>query len=154
MSRKHASCYHVDYRLSCAEYDDLRRLAKGRCKVCKEQTSPLYIDHDHALGVWAVRGLVCHRCNQHLRGVDAGRRARTRAIARYLANAWHKRKASSAAKAARVKPQRECPRCGKLTSVYANGNLHRHWSRLPGQHNTICGGGLPKRPASSEEKTT
>jgi hypothetical protein len=38
--------------------------------------------------------------------------------------------------------------------VYANGNLHRHWSRLPGQHNTVCpGADLPERPASNEEKT-
>ncbi|MFD5814400.1 endonuclease domain-containing protein [Streptomyces sp. NPDC127038] len=147
MKSGHASCYHTGYSLTCAEYDDLRRLAKGRCKICKAETARLFIDHDHALGVWAVRGLICHRCNQHLKVVDAGRGAPGPDVTRYLANAWHRRQRSSAAKAARVKAQRDCPACGKLTSVYANGNLHRHWSRLPGQHDTICPGAtLPERP--------
>lgn len=99
-------------------------------------------------------GLICHHCNQHLKVVDAGRSRPSPAVARYVANAWHKRQPSSAAKAARVKPQRKYPTCGKLMSVYANGNLHRHWSRLPGQHDSVCPGAhLPERPASSEEKT-
>jgi hypothetical protein len=152
VKRGHGSCYHVGYRLSCAEYDDLRRLAEGRCKLCKAETPRLLIDHDHALGDWAVRGLICHPCNQHLKVVDAGRRPKSPAVARYMANAWHKRQESSEAKAARVKPKQECPTCGKLTSVYPNGNLHRHWSRLPGQHDTICpGADLPERPVSGEE---
>lgn len=137
---KHPSCYHVGYSLSCAEYDDLRRLARGCCKVCQQPTEPLLIDHDHALGNWAVRGLVCHPCNQHLRAVDAGRRTKSPAVSRYLANAWHRRQPTSAAKAARVRVKQECPTCHRATSVHANGNLHRHWSRLPGQHDMICPG--------------
>lgn len=153
MNRTHASCYHIGYSLSCAEYDDLHRLAKGSCKICKAETPRLYIDHDHAIGSWAVRGLVCHRCNQHLRAVDAGRRAKTPAIARYLANAWHRRQPSSAAKAARVRPKQECPACGKLTSVYANGKLHQHFSRATVKRDIICPGAkLPLRPASGEEE--
>lgn len=153
MSRGHASCYHVGYSLTCAEYNDLRRLAKGRCKVCTTETARLYIDHDHSIGQWAVRGLVCHRCNQHLRLVDAGQCKASASVARYLSNAWHKRQASSVDKAARVRAKRNCPACGRLTSVYANGRLHQHWSRLLGQHNTICGADLPERPVSIEENT-
>lgn len=134
----HESCYHSGYSLSCTEYDDLRRLARGCCKICKEPNSKLLIDHDHQVGSWAVRGLVCQRCNQHLKGVDAGRTPRSPAVARYLAHAWHKRQASSKDKQARVRPQVECPTCGKVTSVMANGRLHRHWSRLPGRHDAIC----------------
>lgn len=137
---KHASCYHVGYSLSCAEYDDLRRLARGRCKICQEPTATLLIDHDHALGDWAVRGLVCQLCNQHLRRVDAGRRKKSPAVSRYLANAWHRRQPTSAGKAARVRPKRECPACGRETSVHANGSLYRHWSRLAGQYDVICPG--------------
>lgn len=151
---RHASCgTHPRYALSCAEYDDLLRLARGRCKICKEPADPLFIDHDHTLGDWAVRGLICHGCNLRLAKVESGRHKTTAAVSRYLANAWHKRQPSSAVKAARMRPQQDCPTCGKRTSVYPNGNLYRHWSRLPGQHNMICGAGLPQRPVGSEEQT-
>jgi hypothetical protein len=148
---KHASCYHVGYSLSCAEYDDLRRLTRGRCKLCKVETPTLLIDHDHALGDWAVRGLICHPCNQHLKCIDAGTKKRTPAVSRYLANAWHRRQASSTVKAARVRPKRECPTCRRVTAVYANGNLHQHWSRIPGRYDTICPGAEhPRRPQGPE----
>lgn len=153
---RHTSCgTHPRYGLSCAEYDDLLRLAKGRCKICKVSADPLFIDHDHTLGDWAVRGLICNGCNLRLAKVEAGKHKTTAAVSRYLANAWHKRQASSAVKAARMRPQQNCPACGKLTSVHQNGRLFRHWSRLPGNHNTICpGADLPARPAGSEETTT
>ena len=131
MKRKHASCYHSSYRLTCAEYDDLLRLAKGCCKICKEPTETFYIDHDHALGEWAVRGLLCNGCNLRLAKAEAGKHRKTPAVSRYLANAWHKRQASSAAKAARVLPRVECSPCGRLTSVYSTGRLHKHYLRVP-----------------------
>ncbi|MDR3081349.1 MAG: hypothetical protein LBV60_10575 [Streptomyces sp.] len=150
---EHPSCYHLGYSLSCVEYDDLRRLAKGCCKICKAETETLLIDHDHTLGNWAVRGLVCHGCNQHLKAVDSGRRKKSAAVSRYLANAWHRRQATSIDKASRVRPKQACPACGRVTSVYANGRLHRHWSRLPGSHDTICPGAeLPQRPAAEQEQ--
>lgn len=142
MKIKHASCgTHPRYALTCAEYDDLLRLAKGRCRICKDVADPLYIDHDHVLGDWAVRGLICHGCNLRLAKVESGRHRRTPAVSRYLANAWHKRQASSALKAARMRPVQECPSCGKPTSVYPNGKLHRHWSRAIPEANVICDGG-------------
>lgn len=154
MRRKHASCYHASYRLTCAEYDDLLRLAKGRCKICKEPTETFYIDHDHTLGEWAVRGLLCNGCNLRLAKVEAGRHKTTAAVSRYLANAWHKRQASSAVKAARVLPRVDCPTCGRPTSVYSTGKLHRHYLRVPPY--SLCpdsgaiagqpGAQLPERP--------
>jgi hypothetical protein len=140
---KHSSCYHVGYSLSCAEYDDLIRLAKGSCKICKTPTDSLSIDHDHGLGTWAVRGLLCQRCNQHMKLAERGLRRMTAPMARYLANAWHKRQASSAAKAARVRTKRECPACGRLTSVYRSGKPHRHWSHATPQRYLICSGIAP-----------
>jgi hypothetical protein len=134
----HESCYHSGYSLTCAEYDDLRRLAGGCCKICREPTSALSIDHDHAIGRWAVRGLLCQKCNQHLKLVELGRKSKTAAMSRYLANAWHKRQASSRVKAARVRPQQACPGCGRLISVYANGSLHRHWSWATPARDKIC----------------
>ncbi|MFB7732794.1 endonuclease domain-containing protein [Streptomyces sp. NPDC056112] len=151
MKGRHDSCYHVGYSLSCAEYDDLLRLARGCCKICKTPTAKLYIDHDHAIGNWAVRGLICHDCNQDLKAVEAGRRKKSPAVSRYLANAWHRRQKSSNEKAARVRAKRECPTCGRATAVHANGKLHRHWSRLPGQRDVICpSADHPRRPAAPE----
>ncbi|MFJ9012366.1 endonuclease domain-containing protein [Streptomyces canus] len=134
----HASCYHTSYRLTCAEYDDLLRLAQGCCKICKEPTETFYIDHDHALGDWAVRGLLCNGCNLRLAKVESGKHEKTAAVARYLANAWHRRQASSAIKAARVRSRVECPSCGRFTSVYSTGRLHRHYLRV--QPYELCPG--------------
>ncbi|WP_408995540.1 endonuclease domain-containing protein [Streptomyces scabiei] len=128
----------MGYSLSCAEYDDLRREAGGGCMVCGVETERPYIDHDHQLGNWAVRGLVCHTCNVHLGQVDAGKRRPTAAICRFLSQAWHARQESSPAKASRVRPRQLCPSCGLLVAVYGNGRRSRHWSRLPGRTNTLC----------------
>ena len=134
----HASCYHVSYSLTCAEYDDLLALSRGCCMICAQPTAPLLIDHDHRIGQWAVRGLACNACNQHLKCVDAGRRPATGATARYLANAWHLRQPSSDAKRGRVKARASCVRCRLEVSVRPNGNLYRHWSRLPGMSEQLC----------------
>lgn len=140
---KHPSCYHVGYSLSCSEYDDLLRLADGLCSICKNENPRPYIDHDHTLGTWAVRGLICHGCNQHLKCVDAGRRPVTPPVANYLANAWHERQGSSSIKQARVQPKVECPSCGRPTSVHSNGRLHRHWAASSGPKTAICSGAEP-----------
>ncbi|MFF0409112.1 endonuclease domain-containing protein [Kitasatospora sp. NPDC004745] len=152
MRRTHTSCYHTGYSLSCAEYDDLLRLARGCCKICREPTATLSIDHDHGLGAWAVRGLLCQRCNQHMKLAEHGQRPMTAAMRRYVANAWHRRQATSAAKAGRVRPKRVCPACGRETSVYPNGSLHRHWSRATVTHDVICPGVEPsQRPPTPVE---
>lgn len=137
---EHPSCYHVGYSLTCAEYDDLRSIADGYCMLCASPCEAPQIDHDHAIGGWAVRGLICHRCNHHLKAVEAGRRAARPEDFAYFANAWHLRQPSSATKAARVRPKVPCPACGHPTVVHGNGRLHRHWSRLKGC-NEICTAG-------------
>jgi hypothetical protein len=157
----HPSCgTHPRYSLSCTEYDDLLRLARGRCKICKEPADPLYIDHDHTLGDWAVRGLICNGCNLRLAKIEQGKHMKTAAVGRYLANAWHTRQASSAVKAGRVMPRVECPSCERHTSVYATGRLHKHYLRVPPY--SLCpssgtqvgrpGAELPERPEGSSDR--
>jgi hypothetical protein len=146
---RHTACgTHPRYALSCAEYDDLLRLAKGRCKICKEPTETFYIDHDHKLGEWAVRGLLCNGCNLRLAKAEAGRHKTTAAASRYLANAWHKRQSSSAVKAARMLPRIDCPACGRLTSVYSTGRLHRHYLRVPPYSLCPDSGAITRQPGA------
>ena len=90
----HPSCRHVAYRLSCADYDAMLERAQGRCEICKipaEQTprGSLCIDHDPRYGgrVWAVRGLVCDKCNSLLRFTDRYQKFDRRVYA-YYRSAW------------------------------------------------------------------
>ena len=130
---KHPSCYHVGYGLSCAEYDQLLAESRGCCMLCKRPSVlPRQIDHDHELGSWAVRGIVCGSCNQCLKWVDCGVKTATADIARYLANAWHLRQPGSAAKRARVRDRTECGECGLDVAVRSDGGPWRHWSRHGG----------------------
>lgn len=48
------------------------------------------IDHDHSLGLNAVRGAVCVQCNADLRNVDAGSSEPSAQDLAYLASAWHR----------------------------------------------------------------
>jgi hypothetical protein len=64
----HNNCNHRTYRLTCRQYDRLLARAGGFCEICgladhENAHGRLWIDHDHAIGDWAVRGLVCRRCN-------------------------------------------------------------------------------------------
>ena len=75
--------------MSCDDYDDLIRHAESRCQLCGRTAGEtghgyLVIDHDPAIGDWAVRGLLCSTCNQRIEygSVDAPE---------YLANPWHTR---------------------------------------------------------------
>ena len=136
----HASCYHIGYSLNCAEYDDLLAIARGCCMLCKRPAAPLCLDHDHKLGWWAVRGIVCRSCNQRLRRVESGERAATDAIARYLADPWHLHQPNSAAKKARMRPRAECARCGQEIAVHTNGRLWHHWLVGPWGERRLCAG--------------
>lgn len=69
----HATHRHEWYGLTCEQYEKLL-LERGQyCWICgcpgEKSTSAgkLYIDHDHHVGRWAVRGLLCHRHNVVLR---------------------------------------------------------------------------------------
>ncbi|MFJ9112992.1 endonuclease domain-containing protein [Streptomyces sp. NPDC102283] len=81
-------CNHRSYQLTCAQYDDLVRRAAHRCQVCRVQPTQtkhgfLVIDHDAAVGQWAVRGLLCSNYNTALPRDSAPSWA-----AAYLADPW------------------------------------------------------------------
>lgn len=68
----HRCAQHRTYRLTCCQYDRLLARASDRCEICslpaaKNARGCLFLDHDHALGWWAVRGLLCRACNARLR---------------------------------------------------------------------------------------
>lgn len=83
------SCHHKHYRLSCDQYDELLRRSEGRCEICHRfgsETShrQLYIDHDKWRGDWAVRGLLCGRCNSMLEHEEIF----TPEVSDYLSRSW------------------------------------------------------------------
>ena len=87
----HRSCTHRRYQMTCEEYDALRISQGGVCGVCAGTNGTrLAIDHDHALGTWAVRGLVCHYCNTGpLSMTDRGLWREAPMVKQYKASAWH-----------------------------------------------------------------
>lgn len=67
----HGNCNHTVYMLTCRQYDRLLARAGGYCETCglpdvKNRFGRLYIDHDRKVGKWAVRGLLCLKCNASL----------------------------------------------------------------------------------------
>lgn len=117
-------CTHAAYLLECPDFDELRARSVGRCEICfiPEDATPhgiLHIDHDSSRGQWAVRGLLCSRCNTLLeRGLISGP-----ALDRYLANAWWKHKLRRLG-LDRVLPQE--PPIG----TWVRGPLGRIWLRI------------------------
>lgn len=87
----HGKCAtHKLYLLTCRQYDDLVTEANSRCQLCgfpaeRMPQRRLYIDHDYR-GFWAVRGLLCIRCNSALGDKRIGRQPA--GAADYLRNAW------------------------------------------------------------------
>lgn len=90
-------CTHVKYLLTCDEFEDVRAIARDLCQICdkpagEEPSGALRIDHDPLLGWWAVRGLLCNRCNS---GLPYERLAGPRTDA-YLAGPWYARRLAEA----------------------------------------------------------
>lgn len=88
----HQSCNHLIYKLTCEDYEALIARCGNRCEICgipgeQAPRNKLFIDHDHRYGLYAIRGLLCARCNILMRDVDRCRRVDDRATA-YMANAW------------------------------------------------------------------
>lgn len=83
------SCTHRVYQMTCEEFEQLWARANGLCERCRAAWHPLQIDHDHKLGFAAVRGLLCPKCNTHMKFVDAGTRLADEPTARYLRQSWH-----------------------------------------------------------------
>lgn len=91
-SERHHSCQHKSYRLTCADYEALVAQARNQCQICGTPgpdtwRRKLVIDHDHEIGLWAVRGLLCPPCNTALPegGTPAAEQAK------YLAAPWYAR---------------------------------------------------------------
>jgi len=49
------------YGLTEADYAKMVEDRNGKCDLCRDAPSVLYVDHDHKSG--KVRGLLCNRCN-------------------------------------------------------------------------------------------
>lgn len=74
---------HVVRGLTCERYELLVEWAGAACQVCRS-TRHLVIDHDHGLGEWAVRGLLCSTCNARLHCLEGPE------VERYLSHPWHR----------------------------------------------------------------
>ncbi|TDD27351.1 hypothetical protein E1287_34610 [Actinomadura sp. KC06] len=90
----HQTCQHLVYRISCEEFEALWGRSRGRCEICgapesEVPGSKLFIDHDRRISLcYAVRGILCAKCNSLMRYVDRGEKASAEAE-RYQRNAWH-----------------------------------------------------------------
>lgn len=92
----HARCYaHTCHRLSCDEYDILLGRAGSACEICRipegeTRIGYLHIDHDHAVGGGAVRGLLCGKCNAMMSRIERGEIPVSAAAAAYHEAAFYK----------------------------------------------------------------
>ena len=84
-------CQHRVYFMTCEDYDALEARAGKSCEMCGTSERRLEVDHDHTLGWRFGRGLLCSRCNSHLRWVEAGKREVDDRVTAYLADPFWKR---------------------------------------------------------------
>lgn len=119
----HGCSQHRKYSLTCDQYSELREAAGGRCQICRRLGSEtksqiLFIDHDHAIGYPAVRGLLCCRCNGYIAMSDRWRTEEEKAAIRaYMLNPWHSRLALSPpipVEIAEMPPEEALRRLGQL----------------------------------------
>lgn len=96
----HLNCRHRYYGLSCDTYEQMLQKAGQRCEICgclpmSNTAGKLFIDHENKLGRWAVRGLLCHRCNS-LNAVRPDWNVQPpEGSDRYLADPWYLRQLAS-----------------------------------------------------------
>lgn len=123
----HTSCTHKQYAVSCVEFNALAATAGGCCQMCQTPTAPLVIDHDHALGMWAVRGLLCTSCNVTLGRIEHGRKGMTPAAGRYLDAPWHQAQGwTPAPRQVDWRARVECTVCGRTVGAMRNGAPYPH----------------------------
>lgn len=122
----HSSCTHKQYAVSCDEYEVMVAAAGGSCQMCQTPTAPLVIDHDHALGPWAVRGLLCTSCNVILGRIEHGRKGMTPTAGRYLDAPWHEAQGWIATKRTCRRERIKCQVCGRLIGAMLNGIPYPH----------------------------
>jgi hypothetical protein len=80
--------------MSCADFELLWNRANGACEICHAAPSEttrgiLVIDHEPARGEWAVRGLLCERCNSHFERHRGSLADLQDSIDEYLSNPWY-----------------------------------------------------------------
>lgn len=139
------ACHHRSFLLTCEEFDALHDAADSHCQMCGKWTTYLCIDHDHRLGKWAVRGLLCGRCNVGLGYIDRGERPTTDDADRYLANAWHLTQ-DTTAKQQRGFPLLRCRWCNRPAPVRKDGRFSVHVAREGGRRK--CPGWGRKAPTA------
>lgn len=73
---------HASRGLTCERYEELVADAGGSCQICGDNRH-LVIDHDHGVGDWAVRGILCSTCNAFLYWMEGPSKDA------YLASPWY-----------------------------------------------------------------
>lgn len=132
----HGQCQtHRRYDLTCAEIGELVEITGNRCQLC-EATSDgkrwrmLFIDHDHSLGYWAVRGLLCSSCNTFIGGAR-----KSEAI--FPARPWHEVLMERAGRPKHM-PQ---PQVGGTVVSASNGHVYwrgmDRWHRMNGVYQNM-----------------
>lgn len=71
------------------ELAEIAVMHDGVCRLCRRTDQQLVYEHDHAVGIHALRQLTCQRCNAHMTGVDAGRYAVDPATRKYIMEPWY-----------------------------------------------------------------
>jgi hypothetical protein len=128
---EHATCAtHEHYLLSCADYEELLAESGGGCQICNFPADQmpqkrLYIDHDGHL--WAVRGLLCIRCNS---GLGDYRHPTPDGAEEFLANAWYLRKLAERGLTLDA-PE---PPPGSVVRDYRGAHWHRSLTRSGSEH--------------------
>jgi hypothetical protein len=85
---------HWGHRIDCDMFVAMLARAGGGCEICRRpwlrdvHTRKPFIDHDHDNPIWAVRGLLCLRCNSTLSQAERGSSMFTIDQLAYLGNAW------------------------------------------------------------------
>jgi hypothetical protein len=57
-----SSLLRNSYQMTTDDFDALLAAQGGTCAICQTVPDRWHVDHDHSTG--AVRGILCHLCNQ------------------------------------------------------------------------------------------
>lgn len=146
--RDHETHRHEWYGLTCEIFDQMLAACDYSCQVCgcpsiESSCGKLVIDHDSTVGDWAVRGLLCTRCNVTLR-VD---RPDPDWALSYLTNPWYKRMLAEKGLTPELPEYTDWSLYGgHLIEPQVTDFARRLWTRLPG--GKWSNGGSPREAVS------